>query len=142
MSPMPYKKIKDMDLYEILELSKDARLEEVAEAYKAAVSAYRPHALASYGLVTEDERRFMLERIEEAYRTLKDPAARTRYDEEMLPQGLPSSPKALFRKTFIRMEIKDAEPRAGILSRLRGVFRRKNRRNDESRDFLEPKLRE
>jgi len=122
---MPYKKIEDMDLYEVLGLCKDARPEEVADAYMAAMSAYRPGALASYGLVTEDERRFMLERIEDAYRTLNDPAARTRYDEEKLPDGLSSPPKALFRKTVSRVEIEDAGPGTGFLSRLRNIFRRK-----------------
>jgi curved DNA-binding protein CbpA len=67
----------------------------------------------------------MLERIENAYRTLKDPEARTRYDEEKLPRGLPSPPKALFRKTVSRVEIEDAGPGTGFLSRLRNIFRRK-----------------
>jgi len=128
---MPYKKIEDMNLYEVLGLDKDARPEEVADAYRAAMSAYRPGALASYGLVTEEERRFMLERIEDAYRTLNDPAARTRYDEEKLPNGLPSPPKALFRKTVIRVEIQDADTGTGFLSRLRDIFRRKRRKNRE-----------
>jgi DnaJ-class molecular chaperone len=126
---MPYKKIEDMDLSEVLGLCRDALPEEVADAYRATVSAYRPGALASYGLITEDERRFMLERIEDAYRILKDPAARTRYDEERLPDGLPSPPRALFRKTVSPVEIQDAEPRTGFLSRLRDIFRRKNREN-------------
>jgi DnaJ-class molecular chaperone len=126
---MPYKKIEDTNLYEVLGLDRDARPKDVADAYRTAMSAYRPGALASYGLVTEDERRFMLERIEDAYRTLNDPAARRRYDEEKLPNGLPSPPKALFRKTVSRMEIQDAETGTGFLSRLRDIFRRKNREN-------------
>ena len=135
---MAYKKIEDMDLYEILGLCKEARPEEIADAYRAAVSAYRPDALASCGLVTEEERRYMLERIEDAYRTLQDPATRTRYDEEKLPRGLPSPPKALFRKTIIRMEIQDAQPKAGFLSRLRDIFRRQNRENAGGGKLLEP----
>jgi len=142
MSPMPYKKIEDMDLYEILGLDKDARPEEIAYAYMAAISTYRPGVLASHGLVTEDERHFMLERIENAYRTLQDPATRTRYDKERLSDGLPSPPKAHFRKTVIRMEIQDAEPRAGFLSRLRDIFQRKNRENAEGWNLRGPKLRE
>jgi DnaJ-class molecular chaperone len=139
---MPYKKIEDMDLYEVLGLDKDARPKEVADAYRTAMSAYRPGALASYGLVTDDERRFMLERIEDAYRTLKDPAARTRYDEEKLPNGLPSPPKALFRKTVSRVEIQDADSGAGFLSRLRDIFRRKNRENAGGGNLRGPKFRE
>jgi len=139
---MPYKKIEDMDLYEVLGLCKDARPEEVADAYMAAMSAYRPGALASYGLVTEDERRFMLERIEDAYRTLNDPAARTRYDEEKLPDGLSSPPKALFRKTVSRVEIEDAGPGTGFLSRLRNIFRRKKGENPGGGNLRGPKLRE
>ena len=125
--PMPYKKIEDMDLYEILDLDKDARPEEVTDAYLAAISAYRPGALASHGLVTEDERHFMLERIENAYRILKDPEARKRYDEQRLPDGMPPPPIAFFRKTVSRVEIEDAGPGSGFLSRLRNIFRRKNR---------------
>lgn len=124
---MPYKRIEDSDLYEVLGIDKDARPEEVVDAYRAAMSAYRPGALASYGLVTEDERRLMLGRIEEAYRTLNDPIARTRYDEENLPKGLASPPKALFRKTVSRVEIQDADRKIGVFSRLRAIFQRKNR---------------
>ena len=142
MSPMPYKKIEDMDLYEILDLEKDAQPEEVTDAYMAAISAYRPGALASHGLVTEDERHFMLERIENAYRTLKDPEARTRYDKEKLPRGLPSPPKALFRKTVSRVEIEDAGPGTGFLSRLRNIFRRKKGENAGGGNLRGPKLRE
>jgi len=126
---MPYKKIEDSDLSEVLGLDKDAGPEEVVDAYRAAISAYRPGALASYGLVTEDERRFMVERIEDAYRTLNDPEARTRYDAEKFPNGLSSPPRALFRKTVSRVEIQDADRGTGFLSRLRDIFRRKNREN-------------
>ena len=126
---MSYKKSEDTDLYEVLGLDKDARPKEVADAYRAAMSAYRPGALASYGLVTDDERRYMLKRVEDAYRTLNDPAARTRYDEEKLPNGPASPPKAFFRKTISRVEIQDADTGTGFLSRLRDIFRRKNREN-------------
>jgi len=142
MGPMPYKKIEDMDLYEILDLNKDAQPEEVIDAYMAAISAYRPGAMASHGLVTEDERHFMLERIENAYRTLKDPEARTQYDQEKLPDGLPSPPKALFRKTVSRVEIEDAGPRAGFFPRFRNIFRRKKGENAGGGNLRDPKLRE
>ncbi len=126
---MPYKRIEDSDFYEVLGIDKDARPEEVIDAYRAAMSAYRPGALASYGLVTEEERRLMLGRIEEAYRTLNDPVARTQYDEENLSKGLTSPPKAFFRKTVSRVEIQDADRKTGFFSRLRAIFRRKNREN-------------
>ncbi|TRZ91038.1 hypothetical protein D4R89_03545 [bacterium] len=139
---MPYKKIEDMDFYEILDLDKDAQPKEVTDAYRAAVSAYRPDALASYSLVAEDERRFMLERIKNAYRTLKDSEARARYDEEKLLNGLSLPPKTIFRKTVSRVEIEDAGPGTGFLSRLRNIFRHKKGENAGDGNLRGPKLRE
>jgi DnaJ-class molecular chaperone len=108
---MPFKKIEDMDFYEILGLNRDAAPEDIAEACRTASSAYAPGALASYGLVTDEERAFMLDRIERARRTLMDPESRAAYDEDDSRGLSPSPHKAVFRKTIQPLEIQDVRPK-------------------------------
>jgi DnaJ-class molecular chaperone len=121
---MAFKKIEDMDYYEILGLSRDASAGEVASAYRTAVSTYAPDALASYGLVSDKERALILDRIDKAYHVLLNPEARNQYDEETLGcTGL--SPRAQFRRTVQPLEIQDVgERRRGVFSRIKKLFGR------------------
>jgi DnaJ-class molecular chaperone len=124
---MPFKKIEDMDFYEILGLNRDATPGDIAEAHLAAVSAYAPGALASYGLVSEEERTIMLERIEKAFRTLGDPETRTAYDEDASRGRSPSPHRAVFRKSVQPLEIQAVRPPKSFGERIRGLFRRRRR---------------
>ena len=118
-----FKKIEDLDHYEILNLPRDAAFEEVTAAYREARSSYLPDSLASYGLFSEEERRVMLEKIENAYRTLMDPRTRREYDETSLPAGSSAPLRAVFRRSTQRLEIQDAEEPVGFLGRIRNMFR-------------------
>jgi DnaJ-class molecular chaperone len=129
MKPTPFKKIDDMDLYEVLDIGRNASAGEVAEAYRKAVESYRPGALTSYGLLAEDERRSMLERIELACGTLGDDERRRAYDEETFGASGPSRPGAACRRTVERLEIGDADRKTGFAERLRHLFRRGTRQN-------------
>ncbi len=71
------KKIEEMDFYELLNLRLDATEQEILKAYDLAVATYHPDALASYGVLSAEERGEMLDRIEKAFQTLGDAAART-----------------------------------------------------------------
>ncbi len=124
MKPTPFKRINDMDLYEVLDIGRDVSTDAVADAYRKAVEAYRPGALTSYGLLAEDERRSMLERIELAFRTLGDDERRRAYDEETFGGSGTPSLGAAYRRTVERLEIGDADRKTGFVERLRRFFRR------------------
>ncbi len=127
MKPTPFKKIDDMDLYEVLDIGREASTAEVAEAYRKAVESYRPGALTSYGLLSEDERRSLLDRIDLAFRTLGDEARRKDYDEATFGGNGTPRPGAACRRTMERLEIGDADRKAGFAERLRRLFRRGQR---------------
>ena len=124
MKPTPFKKIDDMDLYEVLDLGRDVSAAEIAEAYRRAVESYRPEALTPHGLLADDERRAMLERIELAYRTLGNDQRRRAYDEEAFGARPPDRPGAAYRRTVERLEIGDADQKTGFVDKLRRLFRR------------------
>ena len=119
------KKVEDWNHYELLGVERTASKEEVWEGYQAALSTYQPGSLAAYGLVTEDERRVILERIQEAYRTLSDPELKKAYDLALLKRSSYYSPKAPFRKSVGKVEIEEAAPRPGLRDRLRRLFSRR-----------------
>ncbi len=75
------KRLADQTLYEILEVSEDARATDIEAAYERARSLYGPGSLATYTLMSQDEAALLTSRLEEAKATLLDPAARARYDE-------------------------------------------------------------
>jgi|WetSurMetagenome_2_1015567.scaffolds.fasta_scaffold322899_1 DnaJ-class molecular chaperone len=123
---MPFKKIEDMDFYEILDLNRDAAPEDISAAYRRAVSAYEPGALASYGLVSNEERILMLEKIEGAYLTLGDPELRARYDEDASRGRGPAPQRAVFRKTVQLLDIQDIKHKPRFVDRVRRFFRGKS----------------
>ncbi len=45
------------------------------------MATYREQAMASYGVLTAQERRLILDRIEDAFGTLADPGKRKAYDK-------------------------------------------------------------
>lgn len=124
MKTRPFKKIEDMDLYEVLDVGREASAAEVAEAYRKAVESYRPGAPTSYGLLAEDERRSLLDRIELAFRTLGDDERRRAYDEATFGGSGTLRPGAACRRTMERLEIGDADRKPGLAERLRRLFRR------------------
>jgi curved DNA-binding protein CbpA len=93
------KPFREQNYYELLDLAPDAGADTVAKAYASAKRMFSPDALGSYSLFDPAEREALLARIDEAWRTLSDPASRARYDEETLglvrapANATPASPK-------------------------------------------------
>jgi flagellar biosynthesis protein FlhG len=75
------KPLSELDHYEVLEISRDASFEEIERAYRVARSAYAEGSLATYSVFGERDVEALRHRIEIAWRTLGDPAARCEYDE-------------------------------------------------------------
>ncbi len=67
--------------YEVLEISTNARAEDIYHSYQRAKMAYSNDSLALYSLISQEECRNILELIDEAYSILSDPNKRKRYDE-------------------------------------------------------------
>ncbi len=73
-----------MDYYRILQVTRDAEPEVIERAYKALSLKHHPDT-ANGGDRDAATRR--MQRINEAYATLKDPASRRRYDASLPPEG-------------------------------------------------------
>jgi DnaJ-class molecular chaperone len=118
------KRIEDWNYYELLSVERTASQDEIWEAYQAALATYRDGSLAVYGLVAEAERGLILERIQEAFQTLRDAKKRQDYDLALLRHAAYFPPKAPFRKSVGKLEIEDAPPKRTLRSRLRRIFSR------------------
>jgi len=124
------KRIEDWNYYELLNVERTASKEEIFEGYQAALATYNADSLASYGLVTEDERRLIMERIQEAYQTLRDPERKKTYDLSLLKHSFYYSPKAPFRRSVGKIEIEEAARKPGRWERIRRLFSRRKRASD------------
>lgn len=73
-----------MDYYRRLQVSRDAEPEVIERAYKVLALKYHPdHA----SVAAQAEATRQMQRINEAYAVLRDPAARRRYDATLPPEG-------------------------------------------------------
>lgn len=79
-----------MTYYEMLDVKPSATSLEIRSAYNAALQIYQPNSLVSYSFFSKDERTNILALLEKAYATLINEAQRTRYDNELSPQGCAS----------------------------------------------------
>ena len=68
--------------YEILDLNKDATIDEIKESYARAKSTYSEENPALYGMVSGNEREDTLSQIEEAFRILSNADTRQAYDRQ------------------------------------------------------------
>jgi len=121
------KRIEDWTYYELLNVERTASQEEIRAGYEAALATYAPGSLAAYGLVTDDERRQVAGRIEEAYRTLSDPERKKAYDLALLKRSYYYSPKAPFRRTVGKVEIEEVRRPGGFWEKVRRLFSRRGR---------------
>lgn len=67
--------------YEVLEIPISSTQEEIYEGYNRAKNSYSGDRIALYSLMTEEECKFMVEMIEEAFSILSDPQKRRKYDK-------------------------------------------------------------
>lgn len=112
-----------MNHYEILNVKRNASSEEIEEAYRAAIAACHSDSSAQYGLLSEQERQYMLKRIEDAFQTLKNPIKRKKYDEKIFPSKPRHEENAIFRTSTMKLLIEDAESKRSALKKMRNIFR-------------------
>lgn len=74
------KTIEELDHYEVLEVAREARRDDIERAFALVRAAYDGEALAAYSVLSPDEAKLWRERIEEAWRVLSDPDERRAYD--------------------------------------------------------------
>lgn len=93
-----FKKIEDLNYYELLEVSPTATSQEIHRAYERVRRVYDPNSIALYSLFSAEDMTSINKRIENAYRTLMYESHRRKYDaqlrgrEQALEQPLPPLP--------------------------------------------------
>ncbi len=108
-----------MDFYELLNIKRNASAQEIERAYQLCKSTYQPDSIAHYSLISEAERISMLERIERAYATLKNPKKRREYDHEIIEDTGRYKEKASFRKTTEKILIEDSIDKMNLWRKLK-----------------------
>jgi curved DNA-binding protein CbpA len=131
------KKIEEMDFYELLNLRLHASPREIEKAYLLAVATYHEEGLASYGVLSSEERQLILDRIEKAFQTLANRETRKAYDSAILSDRPEFEQKAYFRKSTQKLEIEDASEEEKFWDRMKSWLiparRRKNKENHKDR---------
>jgi len=98
-----------MDHYQTLQVIRDADAEVIERAYKALSMKHHPDRAAAEHRVESTRR---MQRINEAYRVLKDPAARRRYDATLPPPGA-SGWDQFWDRGLVGLFVDRFTPRAG-----------------------------
>ena len=81
------KPLIEQDYYTLLGISPNSSLEEVQVAYNEALSVYSTDSIATYSLYTEEERKQILSRLLDAYKTLMDSQLRKEYNQSLIKRG-------------------------------------------------------
>jgi flagellar biosynthesis protein FlhG len=84
---------REQDYYEILEISPKAAEEEIRIAYEKLHTIYTPNSPGITVLFTPEEVKEIHDKIEEAYRILRDPRSQRDYDLVLRGEGeMPAAP--------------------------------------------------
>jgi curved DNA-binding protein CbpA len=124
------KKIEALDFYELLNLHLDASPKDIENAYLLAVATYHEESMASYGALSLKERRLVLEKIEEAFQTLRDPEKKKAYDLHLLPHRPEFQQRARLRRSTKKLEIEAVEEVVSLLARFKTAVGRLWRRRN------------
>jgi len=116
---MKIKNVKDMDYYELLNISRTATVQEIERAYHFCKATYQEDSIAHYSLVSEKERKTILDRIEKAYQTLSDLNKRKLYDLKMFESKEDYKEKAFFRKSTEKLVIEDTIDKVSFWRKLK-----------------------
>jgi len=81
---MRRKRVQELNHYEILNLPVTASEKDVEEAYLQLTYVYGDNSRATYGALSEEEKYWMVKRIQSAYETLVRKNARMEYDQAHL----------------------------------------------------------
>jgi len=84
-----------MNHYEVLDVPRDASVEMIVQAYRMALNSLEPSSVAIYSIIGPREAAAMTTMIELAYKILRDPMERRRYDRmiENIEKGIPADEK-------------------------------------------------
>lgn len=93
---------EEQNYYELLEVDYQAPPAEIKRFYHFALKSFGANSLASYSLFSQREREVVLNRVDEAYKTLIDIQKRRMYDEELIREH--KWPKELLEKREAEME--------------------------------------
>lgn len=74
------KALRDQDHYEVLDVPPTADADRIERAYRLACAIYADQSLACYSIYDERESEALRDRIETAYKVLRDDEARAAYD--------------------------------------------------------------
>jgi DnaJ-class molecular chaperone len=119
---MKIKNVLEMNYYELLNVNPNASFQEIERAYELCKITYRSDSIAYYSLLSEEERKQILDRIEKAYETLRNTQKRKAYDFELFEQKKEFKERAFFRKTTEKILIEDTSEKASIWSRIKSLF--------------------
>jgi len=81
------KRLTEQNYYTLLGISPEATFEEVRSAYDQATSIYSADSIATYSLLTREERERMLSRLVDAYKTLTNSQLRKEYNSFLVEKG-------------------------------------------------------
>ncbi|MBI4208429.1 MAG: helix-turn-helix domain-containing protein [Deltaproteobacteria bacterium] len=104
------------DYYSLLRIPHNATDDEIRQAYEEAMEMYEEDGVATYGLLTSEERAELLKHVREAYRVLSDVLHRRRYnaslpkkaaEAKISPQPVPSAESAKVPSTVEPHKVPD-----------------------------------
>lgn len=81
------KRLTEQNYYTLLGISPEATFEEVRSAYDQAMGIYSADSIATYSLLTREERERMLSRLVDAYKTLTNSQLRKEYNSFLIENG-------------------------------------------------------
>ncbi|UCE40911.1 MAG: DnaJ domain-containing protein [Candidatus Aminicenantes bacterium] len=119
---MKIKNVLELDYYELLNVDRKASLQEIERAYELCKSTYKTDSIAYHSLLSEDERLRVLDRIENAYDTLRDAKKRKAYDFELYQSKTDYMERAFFRKTTEKILIEDTTEKTSFWRRIKYLF--------------------
>jgi DnaJ-class molecular chaperone len=104
---MKIKNVAEMNFYELLNVNENASLQEIERAYELCKITYQTGSIAYYSILSEEERKDVLNRIDIAFETLKNTKKRKAYDYEIFEHKKGYKERAFFRKTTEKILIED-----------------------------------
>jgi curved DNA-binding protein CbpA len=103
---------REQNYYEILEISQKATEEEIRAAYETLHAIYTPNSPGITVLFTPEEVKEIHEKVEEAYRVLRDPRSQRDYDLVLRGEGampaVPSPSATVTHRILSAKEIREA----------------------------------
>jgi len=81
------KRLTEQNYYNLLDISPKASFEEVRSAYDHAMNIYSADSIPTYSLFTQKERKLILSRLAEAYKTLTNSHLRKEYNHVLIERG-------------------------------------------------------